>query len=198
MGKRNQHTREEIKQLAIDAAEVCIIEQGVQGINARSIAKEIGYAVGTLYQLFKGMDLLILEVNMRSLLALETRLRQVVATQTHANRAIESMVMTYVDYALQETNRWQAIFEHRLPNGVDAPESYLRRRSQLFALLEQQLASIYPEKGEQELVLEARALWAGVHGVCTLALLDKLDDDGLSIKDIVRILVLKFNTGDKP
>jgi len=196
---RGKHTREEIRNLAIDVAEQCIVEHGMQGMNARHIAKEMGYAVGTLYQVFKSMDLLIFEVNMRSLLALEKHLRdaaqaEAVQDGTHCHRAIEAMVMRYVDYALQETNRWQTLFEHRLPNDVALPEIYQKHRSQLFRLLEEQLKCAYPDKSNRDIGLEARALWAGVHGICTLALLNKLDDDGLNIKAIVQTLLVRFNT----
>jgi len=191
---RGIHTREEIRQLAIDVAEQCIVEHGMRGMNARHIAKEMGYAVGTLYQVFKSMDLLIFEVNMRSLLALEKYLRAAVQDATHCHAAIEAIVMRYVDYALQETNRWQALFEHRLPDDVELPEIYQKHRAQLFRLLEEQLKCAYPDKSNQDIALEARALWAGVHGICTLTLLNKLDDDGLHIKDIVQTLLVRFNT----
>jgi hypothetical protein len=58
----------------------------------------MGYAVGTLYQVFKSMDLLIFEVNVRSLLALEKNLRAAVRDVTYCHAAIEAMVMRYVDY----------------------------------------------------------------------------------------------------
>ena len=191
---RGKHTREEIKQLAIDVAEQCIAKHGMQGMNARHIAKEMGYAVGTLYQVFKSMDLLIFEVNMRSLLDLEKYLGAAVQDAAHCHAAIEGIVMGYVDYALQETNRWQALFEHRLPDDMELPEIYQKHRAQLFRLLEEQLKCAYPNKLDKEVALEARALWAGVHGICTLALLNKLDDDGLNIKDIVQTLLVRFNT----
>ena len=191
---RGKRSKEEIRQLAIDVAEQCIVKHGMQGMNARHIAKEMGYAVGTLYQAFKSMDLLIFEVNMRSLLDLEQRLRVAVGSAATCQQAIQSIVMTYVDYALQETHRWQALFEHRLPDDVELPAIYKKHRAQLFALLEEQLKCAYPDKLDQDIALEARALWAGVHGVCTLTLLNKLDDDGLHIKDIVQTLLVRFNT----
>ncbi len=192
MGRRNHHTREEIRHLAIDAAEVCIQSQGIQGIHARHIAKDIGYAVGTLYQLFKNMDLLILAVNLKTLKALEKQVLLALTDLAPGNASIEAMAMAYVDYALQHTKRWQAVFEHQLKDEQDMPIAYQQQRSHLFKLLEQQFSAAYPALAAREVAIESRALWAGIHGICILALSDKLDDDGMALTEIAQTLIRHF------
>jgi len=192
MAKRHDHTRDEIRELAIDAAEQCIQSGGIQTINARKIAKEMGYAVGTLYQLFKSMDLLILAANIRTLKALEAQVLTTINPSSQAPANIAQVAMAYVGFALQYTKRWQAVFEHRMPDDMEVPAGYQQQRARLFALLEQQFSHAYPDMSAQQAALEARALWAGVHGICILALSDKLDDGGMPLQSIVQVLVDHF------
>ena len=67
MARRSDHSREEIKEMALVAAEKMILANGKDGLSARKVAQEIGYTVGTLYLVFKNLDELILHVNGRTL-----------------------------------------------------------------------------------------------------------------------------------
>ena len=52
MGRRNEHSRDEIKEMAIEAGKKIIVEEGFSNLGARKIARAIGYTVGTLYNVF--------------------------------------------------------------------------------------------------------------------------------------------------
>jgi len=192
MGRKNQHTRDEIRDLAIDAAEARIQTQGMQSIQARAIAHDIGYAVGTLYQLFKNMDLLILAANLRTLHDLERHVLHASAQAPQGNHRIRSMAMAYVDYALKHTQRWQAVFAHQLKDEQDMPQAYPQQRAHMFQLLAQQFTLAYPDKSTTQIAIESRALWAGIHGICVLSLDGKLDDEGIAMPDIAQTLIQHF------
>ncbi len=192
MSKRSDHTRDEIREMAIDAAQASILEHGIQGVNARLIARQIGYAVGTIYQLFNSMDELIIAVNFRTLKELENQVSQAVKATAPGGCSIASAAYSYVDFSLAHTKRWLAVFEHHMPEGKDVPLTYLQQRSRLFNILEQQFSLNYPELPANQIALEARALWAGVHGICILGLSGKLDDDGLPLKSIAEVLINHF------
>jgi len=49
MGRRNDHTRKDIKEMAISASLELIEERGFSGLSTRKVASKIGYSVGTLY-----------------------------------------------------------------------------------------------------------------------------------------------------
>ncbi|MDX8388251.1 MAG: TetR-like C-terminal domain-containing protein [Ghiorsea sp.] len=190
MVKRIKHTRDEIRELAIEAAKLRILAHGIQGVKARLIANDIGYAVGTLYQLFKNMDLLILAVNTQTLQALEKQV--LTAISKAGNAGVQIAAMTYVDFALQNTKCWQAIFEHQTGPNTIIPQAYLEQQSRLFTILETAFAKHHPNKSTKEVTLEAKALWAGVHGVCILALSNRLDDGTTPLEDVAEVLINTF------
>ena len=63
MARRNDHSREELYQLALGAARDIAEAEGLRGLTARRIAAEIGYSVGTLYNVFVNLDDLIIHLN---------------------------------------------------------------------------------------------------------------------------------------
>ena len=52
MARRSDHTREEIREMALVATEQIVSVAGFSALSARKIAKKIGYTVGSLYLLF--------------------------------------------------------------------------------------------------------------------------------------------------
>ncbi len=56
MARRSDHSKEEIKALAIKHAYKLIEENGEAGFKARDIAKRMGYTVGTIYYVFGNME----------------------------------------------------------------------------------------------------------------------------------------------
>ena len=63
MGRRNDHSRENIKQMAIQAGRDFIVDKGFSELSARKVAKEIGYTVETLYNVFDNFTDLICHIN---------------------------------------------------------------------------------------------------------------------------------------
>ncbi len=82
MARRSDHSREEIKELALNATEEIVAEAGFQALSARKVASAIGYTVGTIYLVFKNLDDLIMQVNARTL---ETLFKEVSAHQNQKN-----------------------------------------------------------------------------------------------------------------
>ena len=69
MARRSDHTREELTELAIDAALALIEADGFAQFSARQVAAKIGYTVGTLYNVFGSYDSLLLHVQSQALFA---------------------------------------------------------------------------------------------------------------------------------
>jgi len=63
MGRRNDHTRKDIKEMAISAGLELIEEKGFSGLSTRKVASKIGYSVGTLYNVFENLDDLVFHIN---------------------------------------------------------------------------------------------------------------------------------------
>ena len=67
MARRSDHTREELKELAIAAGQKVISDEGFCKFSARKVAKEMGYTVGTLYNIFGDYNDIVLHINFATL-----------------------------------------------------------------------------------------------------------------------------------
>ena len=58
MGRRADHSRDELFKMAVEAATKIVAKQGVRMLSTRRIAARMGYSAGTLYQLFDNRRIL--------------------------------------------------------------------------------------------------------------------------------------------
>ena len=65
MARRSDHSREELYVMALAAAREIAEKDGLRGLKARRISREIGYTVGTLYNVFSNLDDLIIHLKLR-------------------------------------------------------------------------------------------------------------------------------------
>ena len=63
MPRRSEHSREQLRALALDAVLAIAERDGPQAVSARKVAQEIGYAPGMLYYLFEGMRIFSIFIN---------------------------------------------------------------------------------------------------------------------------------------
>ena len=175
MGRRNEHTREELREIALQAAEHLVAEHGLAGLSTRKVVGRIGYTVGSLYMVFRNLDDLIAQMNERTLETLQARLIAAIADQPPPAAAIRTLAQVYITFALAETHRWLAIYQHQMPEGQPLPESFTDKVTGMFELVQQQLALLCPQRSPGEIALAARALWSGVHGICILGFDQKLE-----------------------
>jgi AcrR family transcriptional regulator len=70
------------EQAFIQAAKDIIVENGLDGLNARAIAKKAGCAIGSLYNYFQNMGDLVLQINAETLLELKKEMQKAVAEKT--------------------------------------------------------------------------------------------------------------------
>ena len=116
MARRSDHSREEIKELALNAAEQIVTENGFSGLSARKIASAIGYTVGTIYLVFKNLDDLIMQVNARTLKSLYQTVSDQQKTDKHKQN-LRQFGQAYYNFAKQNPHLWSLIFEHHVAGG---------------------------------------------------------------------------------
>ena len=197
MARRSEHSQEEIKEMVLKAAETIVIEEGFAELKVRKIAMEIGYTVGSIYMVFDNMADLIMHVKGRTLDDIANQLSQVANGDT-AEKNIEQLAKTYLVYAEQNFNRWSMIFEHRLAENEVVPEWYQQKVDHVFSVVESQFKKLSTTHTDEQRQQAARALWSGVHGICTLSLTGKLDLVGVkNVENTVELLVDSFIKGWK-
>ena len=185
MGRRSDHTREELEALIIDAGHRLLGEVGYAKFSAREVAKRIGYSVGTIYNVFDNLDDLMLALNSRTFLDWAASVTRTL--ETAGSDRIAVLVASYFGFAITNRNLWMAIYDHRLPPGAAFPERYARQRRVLTEILEREIAAVLPDDRKDRAPALARSLLATVHGHCvfaligTFALLDERDPQGAAL-----------------
>jgi AcrR family transcriptional regulator len=172
MARRSDHAPEELKHLALEAARAIAVEEGLRGITVRRVAERIGYAPGTIYNLFANLDDLIVHLNGMTLDALADALGAAAAAplETRAARLVDA----YFDFVESWPMLWSLLFEHRLPEGSDLPDWYRPKLAALITLVAEALAPLMPNVPTVERQATTATMWAGLHGISTLAVSSKL------------------------
>ena len=183
MARRSDHSKEELKSLALAAGEEVLREVGLAGFSTREVAARMGYTVGTLYHVFGNLDGFLLQINGRTLDSWYEDLEICVAEANAAGEhSIHALALGYLRFARVHHHVWLALFEHHLPEGVEIPEWFSPKMQRFFALLERELVAYVP----QDIVaVRARLLWSGIHGIVMLALQHKLDVAGEETAEVM-------------
>jgi AcrR family transcriptional regulator len=169
--------REQLKAALVAAAEREISTGGLRGLKARELAYKVGCAVGAIYNVVSDLDDLILLVNARTLDEIERKLVAIAGPVHGPDEATAQLVLlalVYLDFAAEHTPRWRALFDHRLPEGRELPDWYVRSQSRLFGYVEQPVAVLQPSAPPEQRTLIARSLFSAVHGMVMLGLEEKL------------------------
>jgi AcrR family transcriptional regulator len=174
MGRRSDHSRDEIREMAIAAAAKQVETEGFQAVTARKVASEIGYTVGTLYHVFRNFDDLIIHMNAQTIDEMAALIQRETRKKRNPEVRIRAMAEVYVKYATDHPDRWRLVFEHQAPRGLPTPALMKERRDVMFAMVADNLREISSARIPQEIDHTATALWSGIHGICILALTGKL------------------------
>jgi AcrR family transcriptional regulator len=181
----DRHTA--LREQLIDAAECTIAEKGLTALKARDLAREVGCAVGTIYNVFEHLDELVLCVGLRTLAMLEAVLGAAPplggrhSSETAADDLVR-LALAYLEFAAKHTVRWRALFEHRMSEARPLPEWFVEQQHRLFAQLERPLEALLPELDRDLRRTLARTVFSAVHGIVALGLEEKLVS--LSLPDL--------------
>ncbi len=195
MGKRADLKRQQIFERALIEAAVIAAADGLTGLTARRIAKRIGCSVGTIYNVFENLDVLILHLNGRTLDALFDALGGI-APGGKPLADVEAVVRCYLEFTQANINLWGVIFEHVWPKDYALPDWYMLKVQRVLGVLEGAMAPLFPAEATIERHRAAAVLWSGLHGLCSLSMSGKLGtvDQG-DLEEMVELLIDNFIAG---
>lgn len=195
MGRRSDHTREQLLEMAISSAYKIIKNEGHGGLTARKVAADIGYAVGTIYTLFENLDELSLRVKV---LILEELYEEISHTPTGNNPESDllKLVEVYFAHTAKNENLWKSIFERHDSADGELPDWYLVFVAKPFSVVEQAMQPLFDDNNKEDAQKAARVLWSGIHGIASLAMGGHLDVvTGESPEHMARDMVIKYVAG---
>jgi AcrR family transcriptional regulator len=168
MGRRSDHSREELRELILATGHDLLGETGLAGFSAREVAKRAGYTVGTIYNVFGSLDRLLIALNTRSFPLWTDWIRR--ALDASPGDRIAALVDGYFGFARAHPRWWTAIYDHHLPPGTQLPEEDERTRGVLTEMIVQEVAAALGRQPDPEVHTLARSLIATVHGHCVFTL----------------------------
>lgn len=172
MARRSDHTRAELKTMAVQAGLELLEESGFAGFSARKVANRIGYTIGTIYNVFGTHDEFLLQVNARTLDEWYSFLKRAIAAEPE--KPLHGLAHGYIRFSREHYHRWLALFEHHMANEAPLPDWYMPHVTRFFALLEDILRPLL--NGDEIRVKHgARVMWSSIHGVAVLSATHKLD-----------------------
>lgn len=168
MARRSDHTRDELTQLALDAARAIVIEDGIAALSGRKVTKRMGYTIGTLYQLFDGMDDLVERMNAGTLALLYEHCRPG-AEHADVARKLRAFGMLFTEFVKDHPNEWDAVMSYRYGEDHSRSDEYNREILRLFGLMETATAQFYDDGDQEEHSADMAILWASLTGVLGVA-----------------------------
>jgi AcrR family transcriptional regulator len=170
MASKRELKREDLKARLIEAARARIEAGGLLALRARDVTQDAGCALGGLYTVFEDLHDLVFHVNSTTLAALERSLDLETLRALPPADRLRHLARGYLRFALENRNLWQALFEHRLPEGRDVPQWHLDEHLFLIGHIAEPLREVEPEMSEEQRAIRARTLFGAVHGVISISL----------------------------
>lgn len=179
MGRRGDHTLEQIKTMAVDAAEKIVRKKGREGLSTRKIAAEIGYTSGSLYLVFKNFEDLLVHVNGRTLARLRDELARESAKQADPEQGVRAICWAYIRFAEKNQPFWSLVYEYPWETKGSRPAWYQALIDECFQTLAKRLGELAKGKSPDEVVKGSQSLWAIIHGTHHLFLSGRAQAAGL-------------------
>ena len=190
MGPRERRTRERetTKSRILDAAREMFVQDGVEAVTMREIAKRIEYTPTAIYHHFRDKQALIEELCVLDFRSLAQAFQKIGRIEDSVER-LRRIGLAYVDYALEHPSHYRFMFMTPKPMlpasslGVsdDEPGShaYIVLRDTVAEGISQ--GRFRPEFDDPEEL--AQVLWSGVHGIVSLQIVKGGKGDHIAWRD---------------
>lgn len=172
MARRNDHTREELHENLIQAATDIIVAEGMENLTARKLATRIGYAVGTIYNVFQNLTDVILHVNARTMDMLADHVAAHRDNDLSGEEQLVAFAEAYIGFAQKHANLWAALFDIRYDTGAPLPGWMPEKSQALFDIIKTPFEGILAD--EKDRYQAAITIWGGVHGLSALSAQNRL------------------------
>lgn len=162
---RRERNLADIRERATPIAERIVLEEGVDALTARRLAKDIDVSVGSLYNAFGDLNAVVRVVIAISTMMLSETLHSAIETSAQDKRSrVVALGEAYFDFAIAEPQRWSLLFEYRsnVPPDIKVRDFQIG----LLEMLIQAGDGIPDSEIHRQFFL---LLWASVHGLVSLA-----------------------------
>ncbi|NKB48828.1 MAG: TetR family transcriptional regulator [Alphaproteobacteria bacterium] len=168
MARRSDHSREQLAKMAIEAAAALAARDGLRSITARGVARDIGYTVGTLYNVFDNLDDLVRHMNAATMDALYAHVTAA-PIEADPEKALRGLARRYLAFVSAQPRLWSAVIEFEPQDGAPAPDWYRHKAQRLVQLGEDAIADLFSPREAAARRRNAFVLWSALYGLTALA-----------------------------
>lgn len=190
MAKNTKARHEDLRHRLIDLGEQVVTEKGLNALRARDLAKQANCSVGAIYNVFKDMNGLALQVNGRTFQRLGAAVAASVVNMENTPPCDRLVALShaYLQFASDNFNAWSALFDIEMTAGPDVPEWYMNALADLFRHINTPVREIFPELDRNDSELMTRGLFSSIHGIVLLGLQERIS--GVPVDQIARMITL--------
>jgi AcrR family transcriptional regulator len=202
--ERREGRKRELREQILRAASTEFLEQGPENFSLRRVAERIGYSPTTIYLYFQNKEALLLSTVEDGFKNFDRTMQESILGAKDAPAKLEALGRAYIEFGLENSALYRLMFmqpanDFAMPRllGIGSPQADLDAplkpqqhrvvaQELLMAVVKEGIASGALRKGDP--IQLADVLWAGVHGLVSLAL------SPMMAPDIARKLVTPLLT----
>jgi AcrR family transcriptional regulator len=172
--ERREQGKLELHQIILEAAAKLFEEKGYEGFSLRQVAEEIGYSPTTIYLYFQDKDDLLLNVAYDGFKLFGESLEEGYRSADHPLQRLHAVGWAYFHFAMSHPIHYRLMFMQRgefLQQKPEGHDSIIDSFAVLERVIGEAIEANVMIKGDVKAF--AALIWASVHGVVSLALVDQ-------------------------
>ncbi len=181
----------------LDASRNVLFSSGYEALSMRKIATITGVSATSIYLYFKNKDHLVHTIIEESVEELSVAIEKGAARVKGSINQFEAIIRSYVDFAIQQPEKYQVIYLVKSDAMARYPKEKFRKTRRGYALLESVIQQGVDD-GIMELerpMIAAYSIWAQLHGIIDVVLNQRLDsriDRESFIEDSIEQIIQGF------
>jgi AcrR family transcriptional regulator len=172
--ERREQGKLELRAIILEAATKLFEKKGYEGFSLRQVAEEIGYTPTTIYLYFKDKDDLLLHVAYDGFKLFGESLETAYRSKETALERLQAVGWAYFHFAMSHPVHYRLMFMQRgefLQQQPEGHDSIIDSFGVLKRVIQEGMEAKVMIPGNAEAY--AALIWASVHGVVSLALVDQ-------------------------
>jgi AcrR family transcriptional regulator len=179
---------ESIKQTLLQGALNLYLEEGMDSVTLRQIAKRVGLSHTAGYRYFENKEALVGEMRRVCILEFKAAIPAASETETDPIQRIHSALMGLLDFGCAYPAKYRLIFSDSQPDLAEYP-SLLAQRWEVFAsCVDLVQAAIDQKRLQVDALMFSHGLWSLLHGMLSLHVANQLVH-GLSLREMAAPLI---------
>ena len=182
----------QFRQRLCDLALKAFAEQGVEGMSLRGLAVAAGCSRTTPYRYFKNKADILAAVRQTQFQRIADEMEQLARTVNDPDKRLTALAHCYLDFAMANPDAYRVMYSVNQQNEQGYPELV----KQITRAQQPMISAVHDaiEKGSVhgDPINIAHVLWAGLHGIISLHLSDKLHM-GRDIEELAEVMIRSLN-----